>query len=387
VQSAHHHQSYFSTHLKQSKIQINAEPILNLEPLDSSNSVDELSQESLKKTKELRVPSEIVADIELLNTIQIPPPPVDSSPQLDNPSKVNRSTPNNGQILFNPLSTGDIIESTDAAPEGVLDNMLRTTSIRKLTESQVSVTGYPSWQSAPSSTSSPINKEGTFESNVAFNLPANSTPNHVPPFEERHPERGYEKAFTGLKRVLGAKNSEQEQKSIPSARPEPRRSILLFFVGLALFSLGLTLGINLQHLIPSNQPMTLKGTCSEPVPCPPCPKTTALPQAYSKESTNKVNFIKSTKPSKQKLAVSPPAKSPNNRTSTSTGYLSIDSNSPAIIYIDDVRLEDKIPFKKVPLASGIHRVKLFFHRTQNFSETQWVAIKTGQISTLSFRLH
>ncbi len=66
------------------------------------------------------------------------------------------------------------------------------------------------------------------------------------------------------------------------------------------------------------------------------------------------------------------------------GFLSVNTDSAARVYIGDDPKAIAAPVRKRPLSAGIHRVRVFFEEEKTFSDTQWVSIKPGQTFTLYF---
>ncbi|MFH1129711.1 MAG: serine/threonine-protein kinase, partial [Pseudomonadota bacterium] len=66
------------------------------------------------------------------------------------------------------------------------------------------------------------------------------------------------------------------------------------------------------------------------------------------------------------------------------GYLSVITETPARIVIDDVFLEKLAPAENLPLKPGIHRIKVIFPDQQIVSDTKWVKIEAGQQTSISF---
>ncbi len=66
------------------------------------------------------------------------------------------------------------------------------------------------------------------------------------------------------------------------------------------------------------------------------------------------------------------------------GFLSVNTDSPARVFIGDRPGSLPAPLKRLPMDKGIHRVRVFFEASKAFSDTQWVSIKPGQTFTLYF---
>ena len=135
----------------------------------------------------------------------------------------------------------------------------------------------------------------------------------------------------------------------------------------------------------------------------PVPMPVPVPVAIKEVGPNKKGTSKSQRhkavgkkpkkgglrPKKRSKPVSPrpPAGSgtaPAKAAKTGKGFLSVNTDSSARVYIGDRPSALPAPLKRLPMESGIHRIRVFFEETKSFSDTQWVSIKPGQTFTLSF---
>ena len=82
--------------------------------------------------------------------------------------------------------------------------------------------------------------------------------------------------------------------------------------------------------------------------------------------------------------VAPPPAAPTPAATSGQGYLSVNTDSAARVYVGDRPQALPAPLKKLPLDAGIHRIRVFFEESKSFSDTQWVSIKRGQTFTLYF---
>jgi hypothetical protein len=167
-----------------------------------------------------------------------------------------------------------------------------------------------------------------------------------------------------------------------------------------IFCLGLILGYGLKRPL-----VTTGSSCPEPKPCPPCPRpsTTPLPVkttpldaglgartgAAPDGAAPRVVSVRTKPDEKTKKAVRrPPRPRPRQRRADQraparSGYLAITADGKAKAYIDDRRFAAPVPVR-LPMAPGIHTVRVLFVETNHWSSTKWVTIETGKTKSVFF---
>lgn len=136
--------------------------------------------------------------------------------------------------------------------------------------------------------------------------------------------------------------------------------------------------------------------CPEPRPCPTCPPARvvtppptpasapapdgAIPDARAADST-----ARSPRPRPAHRKGAPRPRPRSTAPPAGMGFLLVASDSPARAYIDDRQFAAPVP-ARLPMAPGIHRVRVQFIETESFSETKWVSIRAGRSTHVEFIL-
>lgn len=139
-----------------------------------------------------------------------------------------------------------------------------------------------------------------------------------------------------------------------------RDILVLALLGLALFGAGIVVGWVL-HRPAATSAVVLQG---DPGSCPCRDGGSAVAPGSAPEVP----------------------RSPGLPGTTDHGYLTVTTNAPAKVYVDDASSGLTAPLVRLALPPGIHRVKVYSERQRTFSEPQPIVIRSGITSTLSFTL-
>ena len=198
----------------------------------------------------------------------------------------------------------------------------------------------------------------------------------------------------------------REEARSASLRSRQRKRAMLFGViaaGLVLFGGGFFIGWLLQKDPDSQRGMAMSGLTSRPDAAvtprvAPLPVPGPVPIVAAPDSGAEATKVVPKKlrpkprtrpkshprPAPRPVAAAKVPSAPRPAATAGQGFLSVNTDSPAKVFIGDRPKAIPAPLKKLPLDAGIHRVRVFFEVSKSFSDTQWVSIKSGQTFTLYF---
>jgi len=206
--------------------------------------------------------------------------------------------------------------------------------------------------------------------------------------EARTIQRSPEEALAAFRRALEDREAaaRERDRAKRAHRLTLRTTLILALGGVLIFGIGLITGWVLHKPPPPLPSVTIREPC-EPSACPepqcpppkPCPKVAAsLPASMpSPASRPDAAVVKAKAPAKIPVRAVPVG---------NKGYLTVTTNVPTTVFIDDRTTALPAPVNRLPLAPGVHRVRVYESESQSFSPTQWVTIKAGKSETLRFSL-